>query len=125
MLLASEYPFHRILGIELLPELHREALHNIARYSSPTQQCTAIESHCANASNFEFPPEPLVLYLFNPLPEPDLAAFISRLEDSLRLMPRSVYLIYHNPLLEHVLARSRVLRKIGGTHQYAIYATAL
>jgi hypothetical protein len=29
--------------------------------------------------------------------------------------------LYHNPLLEHVLSESVALKKIGQTHQYAIY----
>lgn len=125
LLLASAYPFRKIVGVELLPELHAEAMQNIARYRSPTQRCFNIESRCANARDFELPPGPTIIYLFNPLPEPDLANFVSRLEDSLRANPRTVYLIYHNPVLEHVLARSPLLTKIGGTHQYAIYRSTL
>jgi len=30
--------------------------------------------------------------------------------------------LYHNPLLEHVLNGSAALEKIGGTHQYAMYS---
>lgn len=124
LLLASDYPFQRIIGVELLPELHREALQNIAKYSSPNQRCLAIESRCDNARDIQLPNDPLVVYLFNPLPEPDLALFISHLEASLRQFPRPVFLIYHNPLLEHVLARA-LLHKIAGTHQYAIYASSV
>src|SRR5450755_4425702 len=32
LLMAAEFPFHRILGIELLPELHRIAQENINNY---------------------------------------------------------------------------------------------
>jgi len=121
LLLASDYPFRKITGIELLPEFHAEALQNIAKYRSPAQRCFAIELLCANAREIDFASNPLVIYLFNPLPESDLRKTVARLEDSLRAHPRPVYLIYHNPLLEHVLAGSQLLRKIGGTHQYAIY----
>jgi hypothetical protein len=123
LLLASHYPFKKIIGVELLPELHNEAVDNIARYYPASQRCSALESHCANARAFDLPPGPLVVYLFNPLPEPDLATFISRLEAALQPHPRPVYLIYHNPLLEPVLARSPKLHKIAGTHQYSIYAS--
>jgi hypothetical protein len=121
LLLASDYPFRKITGIELLPEFHAEALQNITKYRSPAQRCFAIELLCANAREIDFASDPLVIYLFNPLPESDLRKTVARLEDSLRAHPRPVYLIYHNPLLEHVLAGSQLLRKIGGTHQYAIY----
>jgi hypothetical protein len=31
--------------------------------------------------------------------------------------------LYHNPLLEHVLSESAALEKIGGTRQYSIYGS--
>ncbi len=59
----------RIVGVELIAELHRAAQQNIREYRSPTQRCVQIESVIADAREFELPDEPLVLYLFNPLPE--------------------------------------------------------
>jgi len=122
LLMAAEYPFRRIQGIELLPELHRIAQENIAKYKSASRQCFAIESLCGDARNFAFPPEPLVLYLFNPLPEAGLTEMMANLETSLRSQPRPVFVLYHNRLLEHVLASRTWLKKIGGTHQYSIFA---
>jgi hypothetical protein len=122
LLMAADYPFRRILGIELLPELHRAAQENIGRYKSDSQQCFAIEPVLGDACEFLFPPEPTVLYLFNPLPESGLAKMISKLEHSLREHPRPVFVLYHNPLLEHVLTRSAVFNKIAGTHQYSIFS---
>lgn len=121
LLMAADYPFRRIVGVELLPELHRVAQQNIARYKSESQKCFALESICADARSFSFPPEPLVLYLFNPLPEPGLAQVISNLEQSLREHPRRAYILYYNPLLKHVLVASGWFSKTSGNHQYAIY----
>jgi hypothetical protein len=64
-----------------------------------------------------------MLFLFNPFPEPGLKSVIENLERSLRDHPRKVYVLYHNPLLEHVLTESVALKKIYGTHQYAVYAS--
>src|SRR3977135_3821117 len=69
LLMASEYPFRKIVGVELIAELHRAAEENIGAYKSPTQRCTQVESLLADARDFELPEEPLLLYLFNPLPE--------------------------------------------------------
>ena len=52
-----------------------------------------------------------------------MRSMIANLEQSLRAHPRAVYVLYHNPLLEHVLGESALLKKIGGTHQYAVYAS--
>lgn len=121
LLMASDYPFRRIVGVELLPELHRAALENLSKYKSETQKCFALESICADATEFRFPDEPTVLYLFNPFPEAGLRRMIAGLERSLREHPRAVYVVYHNPLLGRVLDENVGLKKIIGTHQFAIY----
>src|SRR5208283_516537 len=123
LLMASDFPFRRILGVELLPALNRIAQENLSRYRSETQKCFALESRCSDATRFELPPEPTILYLFNPFPESGLTSVIGNLERSLRAHPRAVYVIYHNPLLARVLGGSSALRKLGGTHQYAIFAS--
>jgi hypothetical protein len=123
LLVAADYPFRRILGVELFANLHRVAEINIRNYKRDSQQCQAIESICADARKFQFPPEPTVLYLFNPLPEPGLIEMLGNLEMSLRQHPRQVYVFYHNPLLEHVLTQSPFLDKIAGTHQYSVFAS--
>ena len=122
LLMASEYPFMRIVGVELIAELHRAAQENIREYRSPTQRCSQIEAVCADASEFVFPGTPLVLYLFNPLPQAGLRRVMVSLDRNLSAHPRAVYVLYHNPLLERVLNGSAGLTKMGGTQQYSIYA---
>ncbi len=122
LLMAADYPFRRILGIELLPELHHVAKQNISKYKSDSQQCFAIECLLGDANEWALPPEPTVLYLFNPLPESGLVKMIGDLEQSLRQYPRPMFVLYHNPLLEHVLTRNGVFRRIVGTHQYSIFS---
>src|ERR1700690_2104042 len=60
LLMAADYPFRRILGIELLPELHRVAKENVGKYKSDSQKCFLIECLLSDASEFTFPPEPTV-----------------------------------------------------------------
>jgi SAM-dependent methyltransferase len=121
LLMASEYPFMRIVGVELIAELHRAAEENIRAYRSATQRCVQIESVLADAREFELPQEPLVLYLFNPLPESALSEVLRRLEKLLAQAPRPVWVVYHNPLLETVFAPLSCLEKVGGTEQYSVH----
>lgn len=125
LLLATDYPFRRILGVELFPPLNRIAQQNIRKYRSDSQRCFAIEALCADAREFTFPPEPTVLYLFNPLPEEGLAKVLRNLEASLEQHPRTVFVLYHNPLLEPVLGRSGLFLKLAGTHQYSVFTARL
>jgi SAM-dependent methyltransferase len=123
LLMASDFPFRRLLGVELLPGLHRIAKNNILRYKGNSQKCAVIETVCEDATQFAFPSGAMVLYLFNPLPETGLIRVISNLERSLEQSRRPVHVLYHNPLLEGVLADSKCFKKISGTHQYSVYAS--
>lgn len=121
LLMASDYPFRRIVGVELLPSLERIAQENLRRYKCESQQCFALESVCADATTFPLPQGALLLYLFNPFPESELRQFLRHLDESLKSQPRAVFLLYHNPLLEYVLTDSGFLHKVGGTHQYSVF----
>ena len=68
LLMAADYPFRRILGVELFPALHRVAQENLTAYASVSQQCFALEAVCGDAREFIFPDENNMLYLFNSLP---------------------------------------------------------
>ena len=119
--MASDYPFRRIVGVELLPALHRTAQENLGQYKNEAQKCFALESICADANEFSFPEEPLVIYMFNPLPESGMRRVRANLEKSLRARPRAAYVLYHNPLLEHVLSEGG-LHRLAGTNQWAVFS---
>jgi hypothetical protein len=121
LLMASSYPFRRIIGVELLGELNAVAVQNITRYKSDEQKCFAIESHAGDARQFEFPAEPTVLYLFNPFPEHVLREVLENLRGALVRSPRRVYVIYHNVIHGQVFAEQKWLRRVSGTHQYVVY----
>jgi len=122
LLMASDYPFRRIIGVELLPSLHEIAQQNLLQYKSESQRCFAVESICADATAFPLPADPLVIFLFNPFGEWGMRRVVMNLEESVRTRPRAVYVLYHNPLLEHVLSENTRLRKIAGTQQYSLFA---
>ena len=105
--------------------MHRVALQNLSAYASDSQKCFALEAVCGDAREFIFPEEPILLYLFNSLPEAALIEVLTNLNDSLRRCPRAVYLLYHNPLLEHVLTNNPAFTKIGGTHQYSLFQSGM
>jgi SAM-dependent methyltransferase len=123
LLMASEYGFRKIVGVEILPALHKITQENLARYKSESRKCFTVEAVCGDATEFSFPAGPTVLYLFNPLPELGLKRVLARLDASLSAHPRPVYVLYHNPLLEHLIAGNGKLKKMAGTPQYSIYTS--
>jgi len=108
LLVASEFPFSEIVGVELATELHEIASRNIRNYRSKTQKCKNVKSLNVDAAEFELPLTPLVLYLFNPFRPAVLIPVLQRLQRSLNSHPRDVTLIYvapfHAPLIEQETA---------------------
>jgi SAM-dependent methyltransferase len=122
LLMASDYPFVRIVGVELLPSLNEIARENIQKYKSDSQKCLDLESICGDAAHFPIPGGPLLIYLFNPFPEGPLRQVLQNLENAIRTGWRPVYVLYHNPQLESVLAASSFLRNLYRSEQYSIFA---
>lgn len=112
LLIASEYPFHAIMGVELSPSLHATAESNITRYRGRAQQCRNILTTEADATEFDFPAGPLLVYLWNPFELPVFRKVLANLEGSLAREPREAYVAYIQPDLEHMLATSDRWRKL-------------
>jgi SAM-dependent methyltransferase len=121
LLMASDYPFQRIVGVEFMPDLCRAAQKNIAGYSSDRQRCRRVEAICMDARDFQFPLEPLVAYLFNPFSEPTFARVLENLRRSIEQAPRAVYIAYRFTEFENLLAGSGWLGKVAGTEQWTVY----
>jgi hypothetical protein len=97
MLLASNYPFKQILGVEFSRELHECATRNINIYRNSAQRCHALKSVMKDATEFDFPDGPLFVYAYNPFDEKLMSAVLGRLIDSMAEQPREVLLMYYNP----------------------------
>jgi len=82
LMLASEYGFRRIIGVELLPELDRIARQNLTRLRERGKNLP-VELVCGDATDFVFPAEPTVVFLFNPLPTSSLARMLQNIKGNL------------------------------------------
>jgi SAM-dependent methyltransferase len=101
LLLASEFPFKKIIGLEFSEELHRVAEENIRRYRSATQRCSNIQPIAIDFTAFVLPPEPLVLFFFDPCLIRVFAQVLTRIRESLTETPRPLYLCYVAPGPQH------------------------
>jgi SAM-dependent methyltransferase len=121
LLLASEYSFREIIGVEVQPELHKIAQDNVARFNSSARKCNRISCFCMDAREFVFPDEPLILYLFNPFPDYVMETVLRRLRDSLCQCPRPVFVLYNTPWDEKVFTKFDVLEKIHERENFQLY----
>ena len=111
LLLASRFPFQAILGVELDADLAAIAQGNLRTCAAPWQQCHVLEARHADVLQVELPPTPLLLYLYHPFLAPVLKRVLRRLERSVRLRPREIWLVYVNPEAAAVLKRFPFLRE--------------
>ncbi len=121
LLMASDYPFRAIIGVEIIPDLHSVAQRNLQHYRNDRQRCSRLLALSGDARDFAFPVEPVVLYLFNPFPPAILREVLRNLEHSFREHPRPICVAYHNLVHEDVFLEMSFLRKVAATHQFAIF----
>jgi SAM-dependent methyltransferase len=102
LLLASEYPFKQVLGIELSPVLHAIANANLSTARGLAVRCRDMRLRCVDARRARYPKGDLVVFLFNPFDETVLRAVLDRIVGSRRPGER-VVVIYHVPVHSDVL----------------------
>ena len=95
MLLAAEWPFLQIIGVEFAPELARQARDNLKRYQNSRQMCHRLEIIEGDAIAFPLPPGPLVLFFYNPFGKQVMSRVVKNLAQSLAVAPRPVVVLYH------------------------------
>lgn len=123
LLLASDYPFRRIIGVELFRELHEVAERNVAIYKSPRQRCSRVELVCSDATEYEFPDDNLFLQFGDPFPAEVLAKVIKNVERSLIAHPRKLYISYWSPSPDHLalLAGKPYLKNVHTSDVWSLY----
>lgn len=121
LLLAAEYPFKKIEGVEFAEELHRQALQNISRYKHPSRRSADIEAIHADVGDYRFPDGNLVLYLFNPFGPEVLTKVMGNLLASLAQNPRHVVIAILNPEFAAILDANTALRLYSQTRRFRIY----
>ena len=97
VLLASEFPFKRAIGVEFAEDIHSLAVRNFARFKSDRQKCYTLESHCADAGEYSYPDDKLVVFIFNAFKKSLLKRVLDNLEASYRKNPRKIFLVFLHP----------------------------
>jgi len=94
LLIASEFPFRRIIGLEFAPTLAEIARRNLNSYRRGHQKCTQIEVVTGDAMEYELAPEPQVLYFFSPFSPNVLDQIVQRVEESFQRSPRELLVMF-------------------------------
>lgn len=112
LMIAADYGFRRLVGVDISPACIKAARRNIERYGPEPIDASRVELRVEDAEDFEFPDDPLVVYLFNPFPQPVVESVMSKLEESLSRTPREVAIVYMNPTAAAAVRQSTIFRRI-------------
>jgi SAM-dependent methyltransferase len=110
LLMALKFSFRRVLGVEFSRTLHEAAVRNLASYCDRTNERRECRSIHHDATAFELPEGPVVLYLFNPFKAKMLSRVLENVRKSYERSPRHIVITYCNPLHREVLDRADFLK---------------
>ena len=111
LLVASEFAFARVVGVEFCEDLHDSAAANILRIPEDRRRNGRVVSNFADAVSFPLPKCNLVCYLYNPFAPPVLDAVLEKLIAH-RREGFEVYAIYINPKHLDAFEKTGAFRQI-------------
>jgi hypothetical protein len=97
VLMASEYDFRDVVGVELHSGLAKTAQANVTLWIASGRAAAPIHIICQDAAEFVFPEGFCLLYLFHPFTAPVLIRVIERIETDFASRTGMLDVIYFNP----------------------------
>jgi SAM-dependent methyltransferase len=111
LVLASEFPFRSITGVELTPELAKTAAENARVIARDFPDRTPITVAQGNALDYALPDGRLVIFLFNPFEADVVADLLAKIETALVTRGNSICVIYVNPVCSTIFDASTMLTR--------------
>lgn len=125
ILMASEFPFQSVMGVEFSAALHEMARKNISSFRNPRQMCCDVIPVCQDAREFQLPDGPIIAFFFNPFDAVIMNCVLNNIEESVQRANRVFFCIYHNPVHRRLLDESAFWTEVSGwpieREQWAIY----
>lgn len=105
---ALEFPFQRVIGVEIAPDLHNQAVANIRR-NVGRLRCPNVDLVNADVLDYEIPDDVTIAYFYSPVLGDTFDEVVRKLLASVDRRPRALRLVYNFPF-EHnrLLATGRV-----------------
>ena len=120
LLVASKFPFRRVLGVELSPRLHAVAAANIQAFTASAEAvCEDLSSACIDARELSGLGDKTLLFVFNPFEEGPMQDFVKRLETEAK--DRTVFVAYLNPRARRPFDESTTFTSLLETQRLAVF----
>lgn len=104
LLLAAEYPFRTVVGVEQHPTLTRIARRNLALWRTAGRTGMPTRVYCRDAAGYALPPGPCLMFLFNPFGAPVLRRLLRLWKQHAARRTGPVDILYVNDEQRNILA---------------------
>lgn len=98
LIVAAEFPFKKVIGVEISRKLHAITRTNLRRYSGKPFKCGNIELFCGDAREFSLPDANLVLHMYHPFGQAVLSEVLKHIVASAHGYPRRILIPYLLPV---------------------------
>lgn len=105
ILLAAEYPFQGVAGIELNPILAGIARRNLAKWCAAGRVVAPTQIICGDAVAARLPDGPCLVFLFNPFGESVMRRLIKRFAAEFKDRPGQLDVLYVNNEQDRIIER--------------------
>jgi SAM-dependent methyltransferase len=112
LLLAAEFPFRKVIGVEYCHELSEVARRNLRQASGRARRCEYIEIVERDATEYPIPEEPLVLFFNNPFGSEAMVKLVNNVAASFHRKPRRIVVIYVWPHFAHLWEATGFLHRL-------------
>lgn len=99
---AANYPFRRIIGVELDKQLHLSAEANVARWNG-RRRCREVELLQADATEYDVPDDVTIIFFGNPFVGAIFEKVVGKVQESLDRNPRELTVLYYHARMQETL----------------------
>lgn len=105
LLIASRFPFRRVIGFEYSGQMNAIAMSNIRQFAKHYPDMAPVEIVSGDATRLPLPEDPLVMFLYNPFGPSLMRDFAAAVKASYERKPRKIICIYYNALFPEEFTR--------------------
>jgi SAM-dependent methyltransferase len=107
VLMATQFPFRRVIGVELSPQLHQVAVENLEQ--ARIEKRDRVEFICDDVREYQVPDDVTFVFMYNPFSGEVFDGAMRQVFESYDRKPRQLRIVYRFPLEhERLLATGRV-----------------
>jgi predicted RNA methylase len=110
LLIAAQYGFRNVVGVEFSPKLCEYARRNIQIFRERCRSATEIDIVQSDASTYPIQPDQNVFFMFNPFGAVVMTQVLANLCRSVETAPRGIWLIYNTPIHHDLIASTGIFR---------------